>query len=134
VVGPASETGLYPPTGRRRRPLRWLFLGIGVAILLVGVVLLVVSLDPGAFGLHYRGLFPFGGGLLGVIVVLWGVLLLVRVAWWTSRARYGYGRPQGRRFDPAIVTARRRYARGEISREQFEQIVSDLRQRPGSPP
>jgi uncharacterized membrane protein len=109
--------------------------GVGVVVIVVGVVLLFVTLYPSAFGLSYRSVFPFGGGLLGIFLVLWGILLLVRVAWWTSRRRaYGSLGPGGRRFDPAIMAARQRYARGEITREQFEQIVTDLRQPPGPLP
>ena len=61
-------------------------------------------------------------------------MLLVRVAFWASRRGAGGGGPRGRGFDPAIMEARRRYARGEITREQFEQIVTDLRRPPGPLP
>jgi uncharacterized membrane protein len=109
--------------------------GVGIAIILVGVVLLFVAVYPRAFGLSTSSVFPFGGGFLGVFLVLWGILLLVRVALWTSRRRsYGSLGPGGRPFDPAIMAARQRYARGEITREQFEQIVSDLRRPPGPLP
>lgn len=125
----------YPAPGRRRTGLRWVFVGIGGAIVALGILLLLVSLYPPAFGLHSSSLFPFGGGFLGLILVLWGALLLARVAARASRGPgYGYGRPPGRRFDPAIMAARQRYARGEITREQFEQIVSDLRRPPGPLP
>ena len=109
-----------------------MFVGIGLTILVLGAVLLLVSFDPAAFGLHYRSFFPFGGGFVGVVLVLWGGLVLLRVAMWSSRRRYGG--PGARRFDPAIFAARQRYARGEITREQFEQIVRDLRQPPGPLP
>lgn len=104
---------------------------MAIAILAFGVVLLLVSAYPSAFGLHYSSAFPFGGGILGVLLLLWGTMLLLRVAFWAGRRRYGYGGPAGRRFDPAILAARQRYARGEITREQFEQIVTDLRRPPG---
>ena len=120
--------GNYGGPRRGRSALRWAYIGIGAAILLLGVVLIVVSLDPGAFGLPYRSIFPFGGGLFGAFLILWGSLLLVRAA--MRAGRRGYGPGPGRRFDPAIVEARRRYARGEITREQFQQIVQDLRTRP----
>ena len=133
-----GATGPYvgvPGTiGPRRHTLRWVFVGIAAAFVVVGLVLLAVAFDPSAFGLTRPSFFPFGGGFLGVVLVLWGALLLVRVAMWASRPRPGYGGAPGRRFDPAILTARQRYARGEITREQFEQIVSDLRRPPGPLP
>ena len=61
--------------------------------------------------------------------------MLIRIAFWTQRrAAFGPGEPGPRRFDPAIHAARQRYARGEITREQFQQIVTDLRRPPVPPP
>jgi len=127
-----SAGGPYPPFPPRRRPLRWLFLALGLVVLGFGVFLLFLSLDPAAFGLTQRFGFPFGGGLLGIFLLLWGVLMVAR-----SASRFGRAGPYGgprRRFDPAIFAARQRYARGEITREQFQQIVQDLRGPPRPPP
>jgi uncharacterized membrane protein len=132
---PSPSPGQFVPPRRRGRGLRWVFVGIGAAIVVVGIVLLTVALYPAVFGLSRPFGYPYGGGFLGVFLVLWGILLLVRVAWWTSRRSLtGGGGPQGRRFDPAIMAARQRYARGEITREQFEQLVHDLRRPPGPLP
>lgn len=106
---------------------------MGLAIVAAGAVLFVIALTPGSFGLRRGALFPPGGGFLGVFLIFWGVLLLVRVAWWTARRRAFGGRP-GPGFDPAVLAARRRYASGEITREQYQQIVSDLRRPPGPLP
>lgn len=98
----------------------------------VGVVVLLLTLDAGLFGLRPGG-FAYGGGVLGVLLLLWAAWLAIRIAFWTSRAaRGGYGGRGGAGRDPALFIARRRYARGEISREQYDQIVSDL-QRPAGP-
>lgn len=126
-----SSGGSLPTAGPRRGRFRWVFAGIGVAIVLVGIVLLTLSFEPRAFGISSSPGFPYGGGFFGVFLLLWGSLLLARVAWWTARRNLrADGGPPGRRFDPAIRVARERYARGEISREQFEQIVNDLRRPP----
>lgn len=135
MAAPPPYPEPYGPARPRRGGLRWVVVGVGIAIILVGVVLLSVALYPRAFGLSYTPMFPFGGGVLGIFLVLWGILILARVAWWSSRRRfYGSQGPGGRRFVPAIMAARQRYARGEITREQFEQIVSDLRRPPGPLP
>ena len=111
-------------------------MGTALALIAGGAIFLALSYDPQAFGLSYHSVFPFGGGFLGLFLIFWGMLFLVRIAFWASRGgRYGGGPGGGaRRFDPAILEARRRYARGEITREQFEQIVADLRRPPGPLP
>lgn len=128
---PLPAAGGYPPYRRRGR--RWWLLGIGVVIVGVGLVFIGISAEPKAFGLSPSFGFPYGGGFFGIFLVLWGAMMMVRFALWSGR-RGGAGGPPGRRFDPAILEARRRYARGEITREQFEQLVSDLRRPPGPLP
>lgn len=56
-------------------------------------------------------MFVFWGILVGLIV--WGVARLTR-------------RNSDRRSDDSVSIARERYARGEMSREEFEQIKKDL--------
>jgi putative membrane protein len=53
-------------------------------------------------------------------VVFWGLIIWAFV----SVVNRGDKRDSG--DEPALDIARRRYARGEISREEFEQIRSDL--------
>ncbi len=123
------------PYGARRRVLPWALLGVAIAIVAVAVIALVVELGARGswFGSH-PGPFGAWGGLLLVILVLWVTFFLVRVAWWTHRMRGG---GYGRRGDPARFIARQRYARGEITREQFQQIMADLEPRdrpPGTGP
>jgi uncharacterized membrane protein len=112
-------------------------LGISVA-LLVGVVVLFVVANEGYWGYGPRPLFGIWGGFFLVFLLLWIAFFAVRVVVWTRRGYAGYGGYGGprRHPDPAVMAARQRYARGEISREQFEQIVSDLDRRgrgPGGP-
>lgn len=134
----------YPRYGSppEPQPYRWLlYAAVGIVVVLVFAVLLwelvLVPSTPGRFA------FPFGGLLL-ILFVLWVSFMIVRFAWWNSRrsryGRYGHGPgPNGRGpyGDPALRMARVRYARGEITREQFEQLVRDLGtsgNRPSSPP
>jgi putative membrane protein len=53
------------------------------------------------------------------MVVFWGVLLWL-IIWGATRV----GRRDG--GDSPLEVARRRYAQGEITREQFEQLRRDL--------
>lgn len=135
--GPYLSSGTPPPPMyggyRPRRGL--LFLGVAIAaIVLVGVVVwLLLPRPTGRLGFWY----PFGGFFV-VFLVLWLAFMAVRMEFWGSRRqRYwaarqnlAYGRPGG--FDPAIRTARMRFARGEITHEQYDQIVRGLR--PPPPP
>jgi len=56
------------------------------------------------------------------MVVFWGAIIGL-IIWGVARATGGGGR---RDDETPIETARRRYARGEITREQFEQFRHDL--------
>jgi uncharacterized membrane protein len=115
----------------RRRP--WIFILVGSMIVIVAIVLLLVALYPASFG--YSPSRPFGIGGFGpfgtfflFLFVIFIVSWIVRIAWWSSRSPYrGYNRAgrMGRR-DGAFTIARERYARGEITREQYDQIVQDL--------
>jgi putative membrane protein len=132
--GGASPHGPPPP----RYP--WLFIGLAVMLGLIGVAVLFLLLFPASFGYHpaSTGFGPFGyfGAFFLFFVFIMIVLAVVRIALWSSRVRGYGGRPgygRGRRYG-AFAIARERYARGEITREQFDQIMQDLQRRPGYPP
>ncbi|HTP54649.1 MAG TPA: hypothetical protein VML94_06815 [Thermoplasmata archaeon] len=130
----------YGPPGRGPyapvHAYRWVLLAaVAVAaIVTVGVVLWLVLPRSHGYGGYW---FPLGGFFL-VFVVIWAAFFAIRMSFWSSRrqqyraARYGGGPYGGPRFDPAIRTARLRYARGEITRQQYDEIVRGLR--PGPPP
>lgn len=61
------------------------------------------------------------GGLVWM-VIFWGAIIAL-VVWAVSRLTRREATP---RSDSALEIARQRYARGEISREEFEQIRQDL--------
>ena len=122
---------MYPNRPYRRR-IPW-FLLIGMVFLVAMVVILIVLLFTGAFGVSGHPFLGAWGGLLFVFLVLWIGFFLVRIAFWGQRMRYrgaggGYAHP-----DPAVMVARRRYARGEITREQYDQIMADLGRQPPLP-
>ena len=132
----------YRPEGmqyRERPPRRhWLPIIIGAVFVVVALVILLVALYPASFGFnpspspYHFGLF---GGFFLFFFVLIVLFFIVRVAFWSTRTS-GYGRRYQRYQNqnpgmnrPAMV-ARMRYARGEITREQYDQIMRDL----GRPP
>jgi len=124
---------LAPPS----RPFRWLPVVIGVVLAGVAALLLLLLLFPSAFGVSSPS-YPYRFGLFGGFFLLFFVLIIVffivRVAFWSTRAsRYGrrYGGNPG--FNRPVAIARMRYARGEITREQYEQIMKDLGRPPGAP-
>jgi putative membrane protein len=62
------------------------------------------------------------------MVFFWGVLIAL-VVWAFSRLTGDRQRTEGQRLESrsALDIAKERYARGEITREQFEQLREDLR-------
>jgi putative membrane protein len=67
------------------------------------------------------GYFP--GEILLILLVVFLGLFVARMAFWRSRKRYR--RERWRENEPVRIL-RERYARGEISREQFDQMMKDL--------
>ncbi len=80
-----------------------------------------------AFGFHDRmGWWMLAGGIFWAIVVATTIYFAVRAISAAASRRDG---PSNTSDDPLAI-ARRRYARGEITREEFEQICSDLARSP----
>jgi len=132
-----------PGAGYGPRPsgVRWLPIVIGVVLAAVAALILLALVYPTAFGVAapsspYR--FGVFGGLLFFFFILVIVFFIVRVAFWSSRVsrygrRYRQYPPGGYGPNRPAMVARMRYARGEITREQYEQILQDLGRRPGPP-
>ena len=74
------------------------------------------------------GGWGMGFGLFGLffMLVFWGLLILAAV--WVAKALFGNNRPH-QRNDPSQSPREildQRYARGEITREQYEVMRQDL--------
>ena len=67
--------------------------------------------------------FPWVGGIFSLFFLFWAVSWFFRPwGWgWGYRRRYGWWR-----YDGASQILRERYAKGEITKEQFEQMMRDL--------
>ncbi len=127
---------MYQPYGSAPTPRPvgpWIpLIGIVAAISAVLIYLLFWAPPSTPGGRPY---FGYWGGFLLIFILIWVGFFALRIALWRGyRARYGGGPRGGRaRRDPAVMEARQRYARGEITREQFEQIMTDLGRRPRGP-
>jgi putative membrane protein len=104
---------------RMRRIIGWSIVG-GIAAIAISIVVLML-LAP---RIHY-GYFPFHFGWLGGIFLIFIIFWVARWLLWPRRGYYSYPQPQ--RADAESIV-RERYAKGEISKEQFEQMLRDLRQ------
>ncbi len=77
----------------------------------------------------------YGGGMMwfGLLMMLFGLLILIGIVllgiWaitrFTGVDRRGAGSPANSPDDPLLIL-QRRYARGEIDREEYERVRSDL--------
>jgi uncharacterized membrane protein len=96
---------------------------IGTLLMLpIGLIVALILLYFIGFGGRY-----FPGEFLVILVVIFLGLFVVRMLFWRSRREHWRGQHRG---NEAIRILRARYARGEITQEQFDQTLHDLRQQP----
>lgn len=72
------------------------------------------------YGLYGGGMWMFFHFLFWLLVVIGVILLIVWVVRQTS------GREGGRGGETALDILKKRYARGEISKEEYERMKDDL--------
>lgn len=107
---------------RMRRFAAW---GVAGLIILIGALIVASLIFPGPrpFGAFF---FPFHFGWLGGIFMILVIFWVARWFFWPWR-RWGYYQPASQyREDDAQNILRARYARGEITKEQYEQMTRDL--------
>ncbi len=91
----------------------------GIVLVIVGILLLLKTLGV-----------PIAGNLWGIFWAL--VLLAIGASIITRRTKWGLGRDfpfwhhQARQQKDAMEALKRRYARGEITKEEFEKMKQDL--------
>jgi putative membrane protein len=67
------------------------------------------------------------GWLIAWMVVWWGILLAIVIALVWLVVRAAQPRQPGSREDSPETIVKRRYARGEIDRDEYERRLEDLR-------
>lgn len=147
-VGSPTRIDPYSaPPDRVGEARRWLFAGLAALFVLIGVAIalsIVVPVLRGEAPSWQVGAEPWNWvlGLVGVFVAVWIIVTVVRLLVFAAGGSYdwrAYRHYRRHRFDDwwgspdsAVALVRERYARGEISREQYDQIVRDL-ERPLAP-
>ena len=113
--------------------MKWMWAGLGVMFVLFGVATVFGSLYPQPPTSAGSAAFPFGFGWVWNVV---GIFFLVWVFAWV----FGWARPWGWRryrwrygYGDEYAILRERYARGEITNEQFDQMTRDLEAHEGRP-
>lgn len=106
-------------------PTRYRYLGL-ILMLPLGLIFALIVFY---FLLLRGGYFP--GEFFLLLVAFVAVIFIVRMAFWRSRRNYMRQRWQG---NESVRILRQRYARGEITREQYRQMLWDLRHSEDKPP
>ncbi len=101
-------------------------------VMLAFVILVVVGIGTSVFfaprpfpqAFSPFSFFRFGWffGLFWILIIFWAV----RWLFWPRR--WGYGRGYWGYGDESYYILRQRYARGEITKEQLDQMMRDLRE------
>ena len=122
-------------SNRIRTIVGWSMIGLIAVIGLSIALSFYFAPRPGGGLFHYPFFFPFHFGWLGVILLIFLMFLVARwLFFWPGRERGGeggYHSHQHQQRPDAASIVKERYAKGEITREQFEQMIRDLRQQEG---
>ena len=111
--------------------MRWAWIGVGAFILIIGSVLLLGSmLRFGLFSRGYYGMPMMGRGGLAFDVLSFFFLCFLGFMALRFLVGGSMGHRSYNRWDrvDAEEILRQRYARGEITKEQFDQMLRDLRE------
>lgn len=117
-----------------RTGIKWFWIGLAVMfilmIILIGVAVVIrVLVRPQGIPIYRWGI-GMGGLLIGL---LWLLIFIWIISWIFRSFRYSHMYYHNNRWDrwnhdDAVKILRERYARGEITKEQFDQMMKDLKE------
>jgi putative membrane protein len=114
-------------SNRIRRTVGWGIIGL-IAVIGLSIALSIYFASWRTASFNYPFFFfPFHFGWLGGLFLIIIVLLIAKWFFWSWRRGRYYSYPHQQRPDAASIV-KERYAKGEITKEQYEQILRDLRQ------
>jgi putative membrane protein len=79
-------------------------------------------------GYYHPFFFPFGF-LFGLLAIL---MIFGALRWLLAPWGYGHRRRYWRYRDQSYYILRERYAKGEITKEKYEQMMQDLQKQPSA--
>jgi putative membrane protein len=109
---------------RHRHYFGWAFLALFAVLGTVAVVSWLFYRPVPPYSGPYYYWFPFGGffAIFWIIAIFW----VARWFLWGGRWGYYYPSRHWRHYDSAYLILRERYAKGEITKEQYDQMIRDL--------
>jgi hypothetical protein len=135
---------MTPTVDNSRQTRNIIVIGVAIMLVLIGVATVIAALHfgtsstlPPVFSAYFAWIPGVIAGIIGLIFVI------ILITWAFSWAFRPWGRPwRARRYagwgwgwwggpglwgdDSAVGIIRERYARGEITKEQFDQMMRDL--------
>lgn len=117
--------------------MKWIWIGCGALFLIFGSIWFFTSLyRPGYYTGGYYGMpmmgwgggWMLGAGIFGIILVCFLIMVALRFTTWGPMGRgMGCGMGGMGRYAEAEEILRQRYARGEITKDQYDKMLRDLR-------
>jgi uncharacterized membrane protein len=118
-------------TGHTGHPMRWMWAGLGLMFVLIGVAAVVGTIYPGAPSSATPGGVPTLFADFSNLI--WGLVAIFFAFWFLSWifgvwGPMGWRRYRSRRYwgGDEYQILRERYAKGEITKDQFDQMMRDL--------
>jgi uncharacterized membrane protein len=108
----------------RNEGIKWLWFGLAGMFILIGTAILFDAVTGRLSGSQVA---PAGYGWISNIV--WGIVAIwvLTLIFWPWNRNHALGLNKWNREDEAVNIIRKRYASGEITKEQYEQMLQDFR-------